>query len=183
MAQQQEMINRWRLVLGRYAKEQMSFSGNTVNYMDMEEVLDYLYSREYGEEQEIRDRKGGSEGSRLTVPDWLQEMKRLFPKETVEIMERHALEKYNMTELLTDPEILRKLEPNQELLKTIMSLKHMMKGEVLQLARDIVRKVAEEITKRLEQDVRKSLFGQLNRNASSPIKCAIPSVESNCLCG
>ena len=46
-------------------------------------------------------------------------------------MERHALEKYGMTELLTDPEVLRKLEPNKELLKTVMQFKHMMKGEVL----------------------------------------------------
>ena len=96
----------------------------------------------------------------------------LFPKRTVEILERHALEKYNMTELLTDPEVLRKLEPNKELLKTILELKHMMKGEVLTLARDIVRKVAEEIARKLEQEIRISFFGRINRNASSPVKSA-----------
>lgn len=171
MSNEQEILNRWRLVLGKYASNQIGFSGNTLTYMDMEEVLDYLYSREYGEEQEIRKERGaGSGGSRLTVPDWIHRMKRLFPKDTVEVMERHALEKYNMTELLTDPEVLRKLEPNRELLKTIMGLKHMMKGEVLQLAREIVRKVAEEITKQLEQDMRKALFGQLDRTNGSPIR-------------
>lgn len=171
MAGEQEILNRWRLVLGKYAANQIGFTGNTMNYMDMEEVLDYLYSREYGEEQEIRQKRmGGRGGSQLNVPTWIREMKRLFPKETVEIMERHALEKYNMTELLTDPEVLRKLEPNRELLKTIMELKHMMKGEVLQLAREIVRKVAEEIAKQLEQDMRKALFGQLDRTSGSPIR-------------
>ena len=116
--------------------------------MDMENVLDYLYSREYGEEQEIRkDRQGGSDGSQLTVPSWLHQVKKLFPKQTVEVLERHALEKYGMTELLTDPEVLQKLE-----------LKHMMKGDVLQMAREIVRKVAEEIARRLEQEVRVSFF-------------------------
>ena len=106
--------------------------------MDMENVLDYLYSREYGEEQEIRkDRQGGSDGSQLTVPSWLHQVKKLFPKQTVEVLERHALEKYGMTELLTDPEVLQKLEPNKELLKTILELKHMMKGDVLQMAREI----------------------------------------------
>ena len=114
----------------------------------MENVLDYLYSREYGEEQEIRkDRQGGSDGSQLTVPSWLHQVKKLFPKQTVEVLERHALEKYGMTELLTDPEVLQKLE-----------LKHMMKGDVLQMAREIVRKVAEEIARRLEQEVRVSFF-------------------------
>ena len=69
MADEQEILNRWRLVLGKYASGQISFSGGGLNYMDMENVLDYLYSREYGEEQEIRkDRQGGSDGSQLTVP-------------------------------------------------------------------------------------------------------------------
>ncbi|MCI9188913.1 MAG: VWA domain-containing protein, partial [Lachnospiraceae bacterium] len=173
MSDEQEILNRWRLVLGKYASGQISFSGGGLNYMDMENVLDYLYSREYGEEQEIRkDRQGGSDGSQLTVPSWLHQVKKLFPKQTVEVLERHALEKYGMTELLTDPEVLQKLEPNKELLKTILELKHMMKGDVLQMAREIVRKVAEEIARRLEQEVRVSFFGQINRNASSPVKSA-----------
>ena len=108
----------------------------------------------------------------MTIPYWLRQIKKLFPKRTVEVMERHALEKYGMTELLTDPEVLRKLEPNKELLKTILELKHMMKGEVLNVAKEIVKKVADEITKKLEQDVRKSFFGQINRNESSPVKSA-----------
>ncbi len=173
MSNEQENLNRWRLILGKYASGQIGFGqdGSSLRYMDMEDVLDYLYSREYGEEQEIRHERGaGREGSNLNVPSWILKMKKLFPKETVEIMERHALEKYNMTELLTDPEVLRKLEPNRELLKTIMSLKHMMKGEVLDMAREIVKKVAEEISKQLEQDMRKALFGQLDRTGGSPIR-------------
>ena len=173
MADEQEILNRWRLVLGKYASEQISFSSGDVNYMDMETALDYLYSREYGEEQEIRrERMGGSDGSQLTVPHWLHRIKKLFPRRTVEVLERHALEKYGMTELLTDPEVLRRLEPNKELLKTVLELKHMMKGEVLSLAREIVRKVAEEIARKLEQEVRVSFFGQINRSASSPVKSA-----------
>lgn len=170
---EQEILNRWRLVLGKYSSGQISFSADSLQYMDMENVLDYLYAREYGEEQEVRgERTGGSEASQLTVPDWLRQIKKLFPKQTVEILERHALEKYNMTELLTDPEVLRRLEPNRELLKTILELKHMMKGEVLALARDIVRRVADEIAAKLEQEVRISFFGRLNRSVSSPVKSA-----------
>jgi len=151
---EQEILNRWRLVLGKYAAGRISFTGGSRPWTDMEETLDYLYEREYGEEQEIRKERGGGSGdSRLTVPYWLSKIKKLFPRQTVEIMERHALEKYKMTELLTDPEVLRKLEPNKELLKTILSLKHMMKGEVLLLAREIARKVADELTKKMEQAV------------------------------
>ncbi len=171
MADEQEILNRWRLVLGRYASGQLSFSQDGARLMEMEEALDYLYEREYGEEQDIRiERSGGSGDSQLTVPKWLQKIKKLFPKQTVEIMERHALDKYGMTELLTDPDVMRKLEPNQELLKTILSMKHLMSGEVLALAREIVRKVADELMKKLEQEVRQSFFGKLNRSMSSPVR-------------
>ena len=173
MAEEQEVLNRWRLILGKYSGSRIEFSGGGVNYMEMETLLDYLYSREYGEEQGVRqDRRGGSEASRLTVPSWIEKIRKLFPKQTVEIMERHALEKYGMTELVTDPEVLKKLEPNQELLKTILELKHLMKGQVLELAREIVRKVAAELSEKMEKDMRKSLFGRLNRMSHTPVKCA-----------
>lgn len=180
MTDEQELLNRWRLVLGKYAADRLPFSsaddsyGDVLHYMDMEEALDFLYSREYSEEQGIREeeRAGGRENSKLTVPSWLQQVKRLFPKQTAEIMERHALEKYNMTELLTDPEVLQKLEPNRDLLKTILTLKHMMKGRVLEMAKEIVRKVAEELMKKMEQELRRSFFGKLDRTSSSPVKSA-----------
>lgn len=173
MADDQEILNRWRLMLGRHAQGQISFSENNLRFMEMEDVLEYLYEREYGEEQEIRkERQGGREDSSLTVPSWIEKIRKLFPKQTVEIMERHALEQYGMNELLTDPEVLKKLEPNQALLKTILEFKHMMKGEVLAMAREIVRKVARELTEKMEQDMRCSLVGRLDKTSSSPVKCA-----------
>ncbi len=167
-----ELLNRWRLILGSHSKEQLSFGGGGlteggISCMDLEEALDFLYSREYGED--VR-REGGTEGSRLTAATWITRIRRLFPKETVEVMERHALERYRMTELLTDREVLEKLEPNRELLKTILQLKHLMKGEVLDAARKIVRKVAEEIAEKLSQEIRRSLLGSLDRNTPSMVK-------------
>lgn len=164
-----EQLNKWRLILGKNAQNQIGFHGD-LRLMDMEEVLDYLYSREYGEEQGVRE--GGNRNSSLTIPAWIEKIRRLFPKETIEIMERHALENYGMTELLTDREVLEKLEPNQELLKAVMGLKHLMKGEVLDTARRIVKKVADEMTERFLQDIKRSLFGSVNRQDSSPVKSA-----------
>lgn len=173
MAEDIEQLNKWRLLLGKYAKEHISFEGVKLHYMDMEEVLEYLYEREYGEDSGVR-REGGSGGSRLTVSDWLNKIRVLFPKETVEIMERHALENYGMSELLTDKEVLNKLEPNRELLKTILQLKSLMKGEVLETARKIVKQAAEELMKKLEQDMKKTLLGRLDRSKSSQI----PSIRN-----
>ncbi len=168
-----EQLNKWRLLLGKYAKEHISFEGASLHYMDMEEVMDYLYEREYGEDSGVR-KEGGSGDSNLTVSDWLNKIRVLFPKETVEIMERHALENYGMSELLTDKEVLEKLEPNRELLKTILQLKSLMKGEILNTARKIVKKVTEELMKKLEQDMKKTLLGRLDRSKSSQV----PSIRN-----
>lgn len=121
MRDEKEILNRWRLALGRYAEGPVHFSEGSLPYGEMDQVLEFLYSREYGEEQEIRKDRGGSgDPSSLTVPSWIEKLRRLFPKSTAEIMERHALEKYNMTELFTDPEVLKRMEPNRELLKMVL---------------------------------------------------------------
>lgn len=169
-------LNRWRLILGGYAKNQLDFTkgadfGNGISCMDLEEALDFLYNREQGED--VR-RNGGTEGSHLTAATWITRIRKLFPKETVEILERHALDNYGMTELVTDRQVLEKLEPNQELLKTILQLKHLMKGDVLDTARRIVKKVAEEIAAKLNQDICRSMLGRVDRNASSHV----PSIRN-----
>lgn len=169
-------INRWRLILGSFAKNQISFNKesameNGISCMDLEEVLDFLYNREQGED--VR-KKGGTGGSNLTAATWITRIRKLFPKETVEILERHALDNYGMTELVTDREVLERLEPNQELLKTVLQLKHLMKGDVLDTARRIVRKVAEEIAAKLNQDIRRSMLGKIDRNAGSHV----PSIRN-----
>ncbi len=169
-------INRWRLILGGYAGRQLKFSKgasleNGISCMDLEDVLDFLYEREQGED--VR-RRGGTEGSHLTAATWITRIRKLFPRETVEILEQHALDAYGMTELLTDKEVLEKLEPNQELLKTILQLKHMMKGEVLETAKRIVGQVAKEIAEKLKSDLKRSLLGHIDRNSSSPI----PSIRN-----
>ena len=167
-----EQLNRWCLILGKQAGNQIPFGADGaleggISCPDLEDALDFLYSREYGED--VR-REGGTGASKLTAASWITKIRRLFPRETVEILERHALERYQLTELLTDKEVLEKLEPNQELLKTILQLKHLMKGEVLETARRIVRKTAEEIGEKLRQDIRRSLLGSLDRNSPSQVK-------------
>ncbi|MDE5872302.1 MAG: VWA domain-containing protein [Lachnospiraceae bacterium] len=167
-----EQLNKWRLILGKYSSEQLPFDddGTGIRYVELEDVLDFLYSREYGEEDGVRQQTGGSGGSSLTVSEWINKIRKLFPKETVEIMEKQALDRYGMTELLTDKDVLAKLEPNQELLKTILQLKGSMNQDVLAEAKKIIRHVVDELTKKLEQDIRQSIIGRVDRNRTSPVK-------------
>ena len=167
---------RWRLVLGRFAETALPGAlGGDQSMQQADRLLDYLYGREYrgrGVRERDPERSAGLGESELTVPEWVAGVRDLFPKETVEVLERHALDRYEMTELVTDPEVLEKLEPNWDLLKSILAFKGMMGKEVLSTARRIVKKVVEDLTRRLTRDVRRVLWGKLNRRERSPIKLA-----------
>jgi Mg-chelatase subunit ChlD len=168
-------LERWRLVLGRFSKKQIP-GGLSGQQQRMEAALDYLYSREYRgrglREEAGPSNGGGDEASQFTIPTWLSEVRELFPQETVEVIEKHALERYDMTELVTDAETLSKLEPNLDLLKTLLSFRGHLKGEVLDQVRRIIRHVVEEIRQRWESEVRQALAGRLNRFRHSPLKAA-----------
>ena len=170
-----ERLNKWRLMLGRYADSQLPFGEGSGQMQAMDNVLDYLYSREYGEDDGVRNPRelgGGLGESRLTVSKWINEVNRLFPKETIEVLEKQALDRYGMTELLTDESVLEKLEPNQELLKLILQLKGMMSPKVLRAAKEIIRKVVQELRRSLEHEILQSLTGRIDKNQEGAIPTA-----------
>ena len=163
-------LNKWRLILGKNSENHISFSGqysDNISYQDMESTLDFLYSREFGDEL---IRTGGSGVSQLYVAEWINEVRKIFPKKTVEVLEKQALDNFNMTELLTDKEVLQKMEPNTDLLKTILQFKHLMKNDVILEAKRIIKKVVDDISEKLQSEVKKSLLGKLNRNMPSNVK-------------
>ena len=168
-----ESLNRWRLILGEAANEGLArsdeFDPEHFRYAEVDEILDYLYRREHGEEQGYR-KEGGRGPSNLTVPSWLYKVRELFPKPTVEILEKQALDRYGLTELLTDKKLLESLEPNMGLLKNIMQFKGRMKGEALKSAKDIVRRVVEDLRRKLESQARSSIMGKRSRYADSPVR-------------
>lgn len=167
-------LARWRLVLGKYAKERIHAS-MSAEQLRIENALDFLYSREYqgrgvrGEEDGNRS-EGSLDPSQLTVPRWLSEIRELFPKDTVAVIEKHALDRYGLTELITDPEILRRLEPNFDLLKMLLTFRGHLKGEVLGEARRIIRSVVDKIKQRLAAEVRQAFSGRRNRFRHSNVK-------------
>jgi Mg-chelatase subunit ChlD len=169
-------LGRWRLVLGKYARERIDIDMSS-EARRIEKALDFLYSREYqgrgvrGDE-ESDSRSGGLDPSQLTIPHWLNEVRELFPKETVAVIEKHALDRYGLTELVTDPEILRRLEPNFELLKMLLTFRGHLQGEVLNEARRVIRSVIEELKQRLVAETRRAFSGRRNRFQHSNLKLA-----------
>ncbi|MCG7381766.1 VWA domain-containing protein [Paenibacillus sp. ACRRY] len=173
VSKQAETLNRWRLILGDSAEEGLSntdaYDAEHFKYTEIDEILGYLYNREYGEEQGYR-KEGGRGSSILTVPNWLHKVRELFPKPTVELLEKQALDRYGLTELLTDKKLLESLEPNMNLLKNIMQFKGRMKGDVLRSAKEIVRTVVEELQRKLESQTRASIMGKRSRYTPSSVK-------------
>lgn len=164
----EEQLNKWRLVLGSFAQGELPLKEKD---NDLDLSLDFLYQREYAKEQGIREKsQGGREGSHLTVPEWLQKIRKLFPKETVEILQKQALEQYQIMELLMDEQILKKMQPDITLLKNILAFKHQMRGPVLETARKIVKEVVQEIEKELKREVEVSFLGKKDPYKSSQIR-------------
>ena len=163
-------LNRWRLILGSFSNLEIDNE-----YSKIDETLNFLYDREYTQNggyslDNFNNSNSSKEKSALTVPKWISKVKKLFPKETVEIMQKQALEKYKLTEILTDENILKEIEPNIELLKNILTFKDMMSQNVKKLAYDIVKKTLEEIKNKMEVEIKKVFYGKKLPNSNTTNK-------------
>lgn len=160
-------LNRWRLILGSFSNLEIDNE-----YSEIDETLNFLYDREYTQNggYSLDNFNSSKEKSALTVPKWISKVKKLFPKETVEIMQKQALEKYKLTEILTDENILKEIEPNIELLKNILTFKDMMSQNIKKLAYDIVKKTLEEIKNKMEVEIKKVFYGKKLPNSNTTNK-------------
>jgi len=170
--------DRWRLVLGKYADQRLPqpVDAQGARY---EQALDYLYGREYAgrgnrpdDDAPTEIAPGSLDASTPSIVDWLGEVRELFPHETVETIERHALDRYGLTELVSDPEVLARIEPSGELLKTLLSLKGQLNPAVMEQVRRIIRTVVEDLRRRLETEVRQAFTGRLSQHRHSPLPIA-----------
>ncbi|MGH3374900.1 MAG: VWA domain-containing protein [Actinoallomurus sp.] len=161
-------LERWRLVLGSPAEPSTGGLGAEAAARDA--ALDWLYGRDpdLGRRGVRRGgtRHGGSGPSVLTTVDWLDDVHRLFPRETIERLERDAVERYEIHEVVTDPEVLARVEPNPTLLRAVLRTKHLMNPEVLRLARRIVETVVRDLMKKLQPEVRQAFTGTRTRSPS-----------------
>ena len=165
--------SRWRLVMGPGSEQLCGGLSEEDSRRDI--MLGYLYDREYGSRRNVRlqsDKKGGLGDSDLTVPDWINQVHELFPQETIERLEKDALERYQLDEMVTNPDVLARAQPNLTLLKAVLRTKHLMNPEVLQAAQHLVRKVVDELMRKLSSEVRSAFQGAIDRKNRSTLKIA-----------
>lgn len=144
---------RWRLVLGKKAEEEEQVALGAEG-MEIDAALDALY--EAGQ-------KGGLGNSAPKVNRWLGDIRKYFPSQVVQVMQKDALENLGLKQMLLEPEMLESVEADVHLVGTLLSLNRVIPNKTKETARLVVRKVVEELTKRLEYPLLEAIKGAMNQ--------------------
>jgi len=153
--QNEEHLRRWRLILGGNNADGTGASLDGA-MLTMDKALSALYDA--GEE-----RRGGLGGSAPNVARWLGDIREYFPTSVVRVMQQDALERLNLKRLLLEPELLQAVKPDVRLVTTLMSLSHVIPAKTRETARLVVKKVVDDLLKKLADPMRQSVSGALNR--------------------
>ncbi|GEB56421.1 VWA domain-containing protein [Streptomyces gardneri] len=160
-----ERLRRWRLVLGGGDADG---TGRALTGTDaaMDRALAELYGRApRGADGRGRDRSGGLGGSAPSVARWLGDIRTYFPSSVVQVMQRDAIDRLGLAALLLEPEMLEAVEADVHLVGTLLSLDKAMPETTRETARAVVRKVVDDLEKRLATRTRATLTGALDRSA------------------
>ena len=122
----------------------------------MDEALEELY--------DTGKLRGGLGGSNPKVARWLGDIRRYFPGEVVQVMQKDAIERLNLKQLLLEPEVLAQAEPDIHLVGTLMSLSRVIPEKTRETARGVVRRLVEQLLRKLEQPTRQAVQGALSRS-------------------
>lgn len=152
-----ERLRRWRLVLGEPAQEATQIALDPTD-MAMDRVLAALYDS---------DRTGGLGPSQPNVARWLGDIRTYFPSSVVRVMQQDALDRLGLQQMLLEPEMLAAVEPDVHLVSTLLSLKHVIPKRTRETARVVVRKVVDELQRRLRQRTVQAVTGALSRATRS----------------
>ena len=166
MSELDPTLERWRLVLGEAGDACTAGAGLTGRAAARDAALEWLYQRD--PDLDRRDIRRGADlsPSVLTTLDWLDDIHQLFPKQTIERLERDAIERYEIHDVVTDPGVLERIEPNATLLKAVLRTKHLMNPDVLRLARRIVEEVVRQLMEKMATEIRQAFSGARSRRPS-----------------
>ena len=118
------------------------------------------------------DQKGsaGLGPGNLSIPNWIEYVKELFPKESKEVLEKDLVERSDIKDIIANPELFEKVEPSLEMVKTIINLKDLLPENVKDIARKLVKKVVEDLRDKFKDGVEKHIIGAIKRDKHTPIK-------------
>ncbi|AEW02120.1 hypothetical protein A4D02_08885 [Niastella koreensis] len=154
MSNNEQHTRKWRLILG--GKENDG-TGVTLNERDlqMDKTLEALYDT---------TRQGGLGPSSPNVARWLGDIRTFFPSSIVQVMQQDALHRLNLTQMLFEKEMLENVEADVHLVATLMTLSKVIPDKTKDTARQVVRKVVDELMRKLSQPTQQAIIGSLNRS-------------------
>ncbi len=148
-----EQTERWRLILGSAADpEQSTELQGDAKGIDM--ALEAVYDSQ---------RKGGLGSSTPNVNRWLGDIRRYFPTPTVQVLQRDALERLNLQRMLLEPELLEAVIPDVHLVATLLTLSKILPDKSRESARLVVRRLVEEVEKKLRLPLEQAIRASLQR--------------------
>ncbi|HET8583551.1 MAG TPA: VWA domain-containing protein [Jatrophihabitans sp.] len=168
-----QRLRRWRLLLGSAAEAGLATgfaetgaAGGLLGKDDraMDAALAALYDQD-GPDSPTRT--AGLGASAPSVARWLGDIRTYFPSSVVQIMQRDAIDRLNLKQLLLEPEILSSIEPDVHLVGTLLGLNRLLPERTKATAREVVAKLVADIEKRIANRTRSAVAGALNRAARS----------------
>ena len=150
-----ERLRRWRLVLGGGDADGTD-AGIGKEDLARDAALDALYG----------DRPGGRGGlgsSAGRVARWLGDIRTSFPQTVGQVLQRDALERLGLTQLLLEPELLQAVTPDVHLVGALLALRKAIPAHSRETARMVVRKVTDDLEASLAAPTRQAVAGALHR--------------------
>ena len=169
----QQILKRWRLILGAESQEKISSLGGAA--MSQEDILmDSALSQIYGggSSSGRGGKLGGNGASSPQLTRWLGDLRTLFSPMEIKIIQKDAIERKGLKQLLFEPEMLDGLEPDVATASLLLMLKDQIPAKAKDNARAYIAKIVEDINRRLSDDLRRSVTAALNRREHSPIQSA-----------
>jgi Mg-chelatase subunit ChlD len=151
----EQHVRKWRLILGSAENDGTGFSLGPQD-MQIDKTLGALYDS---------DRSAGLGASSPNVSRWLGDIRTFFPNTVVQVMQKDALKRLNLTEMLFEKEMLETVEPDVNLVATLMTLSRVIPDKTKDTARQVVRKVVDELIRKLSNPTQQAIVGSLNRSA------------------
>jgi len=157
-----DRLQRWRLVLGSEATPSCGAVEGRVREIDM--ALAALYEADGRRGLGQGGQRGGRGDSAPSVARWLGDIRKYFPSQVVQVMQRDAMERLNLRQMLLQPEMLENAQPDVHLVANLVALASVIPAGTKDTARAVVRKVVDELMKKLEEPMRSAVSGALNRS-------------------
>jgi Mg-chelatase subunit ChlD len=154
-----ERLRRWRLLLGG---DQADGTGCQLGAGDAK--LDQVLAALYDVQDDSGKRSAGLGASSPDVARWLGDIRTYFPSPVIRVMQRDALDRLNLRQMLLEPEMLSQVEPDVHLVATLISLSSVIPARTRDTARQVVRRVVEDLERCLANPLRSAVQGSLNRS-------------------